>query len=215
MIMVWLRLAVGAHDRARQARRVGRAKGARVGGRAGREARPRDAGVLLRERRDPGVGGDGQRLRGVALAPAALVFVGTFLMLWWRPPDVPPWALWVGFALQVALVLGTALWWGPLMARLEDAGGGLALARRAWRRSSKSCANRRLRGTLFEDLERAARNVAELTRRGASRAALHRRFFDDADLDVAGCGGGGAPVLAVVVPPVRARGPRRGTAHVP
>ena len=66
---------------------------------------------------------------GVILAPAVLVFAGSLLMLWWRAPGVPPWAPWVGFALEVALVLGTALWWGPLMARLEDAGGGLAMER--------------------------------------------------------------------------------------
>ena len=29
---------------------------------------------------------------------------------------------------QIALVLGTALWWGPLMARLSTAEGGLAEA---------------------------------------------------------------------------------------
>jgi len=66
---------------------------------------------------------------GVILAPAVLVFSGALLMLWWRAPGVPPWAPRFGFALQVALVLGTALWWGPLMARLEGAGGGLAVER--------------------------------------------------------------------------------------
>ena len=66
---------------------------------------------------------------GVILAPAVAVFVGALLMLWWRAPGVSPWAPWVGFSLQMALVLGTVLWWGPLMARLEDPGGGLALAR--------------------------------------------------------------------------------------
>jgi hypothetical protein len=66
---------------------------------------------------------------GVILAPAGLVFVGALLMLKWRAPGVPAWAPWVGFALQVALVLGTALWWGPLMARLEQPSGGLALDR--------------------------------------------------------------------------------------
>jgi hypothetical protein len=66
---------------------------------------------------------------GVILAPAVLVFVGALLMFWWRAPGVPPWAVWAGFGLQLALVLGTAFWWGPLMARLEDSGGGLATAR--------------------------------------------------------------------------------------
>jgi hypothetical protein len=55
---------------------------------------------------------------GVIIAPAALVVVGAVLMLWWPAPGVPSWAPWFGFGLQAALVLGTALWWGPLMARL-------------------------------------------------------------------------------------------------
>ena len=50
-------------------------------------------------------------------------------MLWWRAPGVPSWAPWAGLALQVGLVAGTAVWWGPLMARLEKPGGGLALDR--------------------------------------------------------------------------------------
>ena len=66
---------------------------------------------------------------GVILAPAVLVFFGSLLMLWWRVPGVPRWAAWAGFALQVALVLGTALWWGPLMARLEQPNGELAAER--------------------------------------------------------------------------------------
>lgn len=62
---------------------------------------------------------------GVILAPAALLTLGAALMLWRPPPGVPEWALWVGCGLQAALVLGTAFWWGPLMARLETPGGGL------------------------------------------------------------------------------------------
>ncbi len=66
---------------------------------------------------------------GVILAPAVLVFVGALLMLWWPASGVPRWAPSLGFALQAALVVGTALWWGPLMARLEDASGALAVER--------------------------------------------------------------------------------------
>jgi hypothetical protein len=66
---------------------------------------------------------------GVILGPAVLVFTGAALMLWWPPPNVPTWSVRLGFGLQIALVLGTAIWWGPLMARLEDAQGGLALER--------------------------------------------------------------------------------------
>lgn len=62
---------------------------------------------------------------GVVLAPAALVTMGAALMLWRQAPGVPVWAAWLGFALQIALFLGTAIWWDPLMARLEAPGGGL------------------------------------------------------------------------------------------
>jgi hypothetical protein len=62
---------------------------------------------------------------GVILAPAALLIVGSAVMLWWRAPGVPAWATWSGFALQIALLLGTAIWWGPLMARLEGPNGAL------------------------------------------------------------------------------------------
>ncbi len=63
---------------------------------------------------------------GAILAPAVLLFVLAVLMPGWRPAGVPAGAAWVGVALQVALVVGTATWWGPLMARLGDASGGLA-----------------------------------------------------------------------------------------
>jgi hypothetical protein len=59
-------------------------------------------------------------IRGVVLAPAALLIVAAALMLWWRAPGVPAWAAWLGCALQAALFFGTVQWWGPLMARLED-----------------------------------------------------------------------------------------------
>jgi len=62
---------------------------------------------------------------GVVLAPAALVAVGAVLMAWRPAPGVPLLAIWLGLALQGALILGTALWWGPLMARLEAPDGGL------------------------------------------------------------------------------------------
>lgn len=66
---------------------------------------------------------------GVILGPAVLVFFGAVLMVWWSVPGVPRWATWAGLALQIALVLGTAIWWGPLMARLEQPNGELALER--------------------------------------------------------------------------------------
>lgn len=48
-------------------------------------------------------------------------------MLFWRPPGVPSWALWLGFGLQIVLYGLTAVLWGPLMARLSTADGGLVL----------------------------------------------------------------------------------------
>jgi hypothetical protein len=66
---------------------------------------------------------------GVVLAPAALVSLASVLMLWLRAPAVPLSAAWAGLALQVALILGTAIWWGPLMARLEAPDGGLLMDR--------------------------------------------------------------------------------------
>ena len=67
-----------------------------------------------------------QSIWGVILAPAVLVLIGALLMLWWRAPGVPAWATWLGAVLQIVLLLGTAAWWGPLMARLETATGGLS-----------------------------------------------------------------------------------------
>jgi hypothetical protein len=64
---------------------------------------------------------------GVIFVPAGLVFVGSVLMLWLRPPGVPGWAVWLGFGLQVLLYTLTAVWWGPLMARLATREAGLLL----------------------------------------------------------------------------------------
>ncbi len=57
--------------------------------------------------------------------PAALVAVGAVLMLWWPAANVPNWMVWLGVALQAALIFGTALWWGPLMANLAGPNGEL------------------------------------------------------------------------------------------
>ena len=62
---------------------------------------------------------------GVVLAPAALVTIGAALMVWRQAPGVPVWAVWFGLALQIALLFGTAIWWAPLMARLEAPDGGI------------------------------------------------------------------------------------------
>jgi hypothetical protein len=63
---------------------------------------------------------------GVVLLPAVLVFLLSILMLWWPPPRVPSWMIWAGLALQLLLVLGTALYWGPLMARVSAPETGLS-----------------------------------------------------------------------------------------
>lgn len=63
---------------------------------------------------------------GVILAPAGLLVGVSVVLLRWRPSGIPAWELWLGVWLQIALVLGTALWWAPLMARLSTAEGGLS-----------------------------------------------------------------------------------------
>ena len=61
---------------------------------------------------------------GVILGPAALLFLGALLMLRWTPPEIPTWSSWLGIGLQIALLVGTVLWWAPLIARLERPTGG-------------------------------------------------------------------------------------------
>ena len=54
-----------------------------------------------------------------------MVFVGALAMAWLPPLGAPIWAPWLGCGLQVALLVGTAMWWGPLMAHIAAPGGGL------------------------------------------------------------------------------------------
>jgi hypothetical protein len=61
---------------------------------------------------------------GVVLGPAVLAFLGALLMLRWRTPETPAWSTWLGAGLQLALVIGTALWWAPLMACLQGPTSG-------------------------------------------------------------------------------------------
>lgn len=65
----------------------------------------------------------------VVLGPAGLVFLGALAMLRWRPAGMSAEAAWIGAALQLLLAVGTAAWWGPLMARLESPDGALDPAR--------------------------------------------------------------------------------------
>ena len=63
----------------------------------------------------------------VLMVPACLVFLASALMLRMRPDGVPVSAVRFGFALEGLLALGTAIWWGPLMARLANPETGLIL----------------------------------------------------------------------------------------
>ena len=63
----------------------------------------------------------------VVLVPAGLVFLASAVMLRMRPEGVPISTLKLGFALEGVLLLGTAGYWGPLMARLATPEGGLIL----------------------------------------------------------------------------------------
>ncbi len=57
---------------------------------------------------------------GVILGPGLFGLLGAWAMLWWPPRRVSARAVWLGIALQVAVYLLTAIWWGPLMARLGE-----------------------------------------------------------------------------------------------
>jgi hypothetical protein len=61
----------------------------------------------------------------VVMAPTSFVFLGSVLMLWMRPAGVPSRAIWLGVALETLLLVGTAFFWGPLMARLANPQTGL------------------------------------------------------------------------------------------
>jgi hypothetical protein len=58
---------------------------------------------------------------GVILGPAGFGLLGALAMIWWRPPRVRLRAVWLGVGLTVAVLLLTAVWWAPLMARLTQA----------------------------------------------------------------------------------------------
>lgn len=66
---------------------------------------------------------------GVILGPACFTSLGAALMLKWRVAGVPAWAIWTGLGLQACFILGTAAWWGPLMARLQKPDGSLDIRR--------------------------------------------------------------------------------------
>lgn len=49
-------------------------------------------------------------------------------MIWWRAAGIPSREVWLGVLLQSALCIGTAVWWGPLMAHLESPEGILMVS---------------------------------------------------------------------------------------
>jgi hypothetical protein len=53
--------------------------------------------------------------------------LGFYLDVLVPPAGVPRWAVWLGFCLQVLLYALTAVYWGPLMARLSTPESGLSL----------------------------------------------------------------------------------------
>lgn len=61
----------------------------------------------------------------VVLAPSIGAFVASILMLWMKPAEIPQSAVSAGAVLEGLLVIGTAIWWGPLMARLVSPSGSL------------------------------------------------------------------------------------------
>ncbi len=57
--------------------------------------------------------------------PLLLTLVGAVIVLLLRPQAVPVWALWLGLALQLALVLLTVLWWSPSASTIATPDGSL------------------------------------------------------------------------------------------
>jgi hypothetical protein len=64
-----------------------------------------------------------QSIWGPVLFPAGMEFVGALLMIRWRPKYVSTRAVWLGVILQIAWVVGTAIWWAPLMMSLGSVRG--------------------------------------------------------------------------------------------
>ena len=58
---------------------------------------------------------------GVILGPAIVGFLGAVAMLRWRPPHISIRSVWLAVGVLVAVYSLTAVWWGPLMARLIHA----------------------------------------------------------------------------------------------
>ena len=61
----------------------------------------------------------------VVFPQAGVAVLLALAMLWWRPPYVPRWALWLAVGLQAAWIIGTILWWGQWQAQLATPVGPL------------------------------------------------------------------------------------------
>ena len=64
---------------------------------------------------------------GVLFVPAGLVILGSLALLWIRPPGVSRGLAWIGLTFQLVIVVSTAVWWAPLMARLVTPDAGMSL----------------------------------------------------------------------------------------
>jgi hypothetical protein len=63
----------------------------------------------------------------VVFVPSVMVLAGSILLFRLAPPEVPRWSLWMGFAIQVAVQLVTAIWLSPLDRSMAAPTGGLNL----------------------------------------------------------------------------------------
>lgn len=54
------------------------------------------------------------------LAPAGLALAGSLGLIWYRPANSPPWAVWGALGCQIASLVLTAFLWGPWPAKLSQ-----------------------------------------------------------------------------------------------
>jgi hypothetical protein len=52
-------------------------------------------------------------------APVAVGFAGAIALVWYHPPDSPPWAIWGALGCQLASHVLTAAFWGRWQAKLS------------------------------------------------------------------------------------------------
>lgn len=65
-------------------------------------------------------------IRFVIFIPSGLVFFAALALPWLRPPGANISLLWTGLGVQTLLYVLTAIWWGPLMARMSTPEQGLS-----------------------------------------------------------------------------------------